>query len=294
MAHVFVVGVAVFDLIFSVAEFPREAEKFRAIDAHTVGGGCAANAAVAIARLDGEATLAARLGSDPIGDLILSDLASEGVNTGMINRAVDGRSSFSSVYVDRRGERQIMNFRGQRLSENTGWLANAPSCDAVLADTRWHEGAIAALELAEQRKISGIVDAEAPTEIELLKKASHVAFSRTGLLSLSDQTDLAGALLEIAGKLPGWICVTDGENGVYHIADGLIRHIPAFKVDIKDTLGAGDVWHGAFALRIGEGADEATSIEFANAAAALKCTSLGGRSGCPDRQKVNQFLRENK
>ena len=59
-----------------------------------------------------------------------------------------------------------------------------------------------------------------------------------------------------------------------------------------DTLGAGDVWHGAFALRLAEGADELTAIRFASAAAALKCTRPGGRMGAPSRAEVAAFLKE--
>ena len=74
MTQVFLAGMAVVDFVFSVDQLPDKAEKYRASDAHIVGGGCAANAAVAIARLGGEATLAACLGDDALGDLIISDL----------------------------------------------------------------------------------------------------------------------------------------------------------------------------------------------------------------------------
>ena len=86
--------------------------------------------------------------------------------------------------------------------------------------------------------------------------------------------------------------MTDGESGVFFLDNNRVEHIPAFKVDVKDTLGAGDIWHGAFALRLAEGADEITAIEFANAAAAIKCTRHGGRAGCPDRDRTNDFLTE--
>lgn len=294
MANVFLVGMAAADFVFSVGEFPEAAEKSVADDARIVGGGCAANAAVAVARLGGGAILAARLGDDALADLILSDLAAEGVQTGFVNRAPRGRSSFSSVYVDRRGERQIMNFRGQGLNEDTGWLAEAPDVQAVLVDTRWPAGALAALDMAKARGIPGIVDAEAPIDAGILAKASHVAFSRQGLASLTGEPDTARALQKVATRFPGWACVTDGAEGVYFTAGDRIDHIAAFPVQARDTLAAGDIWHGAFALRLAEGAGEARAITFANAAAALKCMVTGGRSGCPDRLKTDEFLKERK
>lgn len=70
-----------------------------------------------------------------------------------------------------------------------------------------------------------------------------------------------------------------------------MENIPACKVEVVDTLAAGDVWHGAFALRLAEGAGEVDAINFANAAAALKCTRFGGGDGCPDRDATEAFLR---
>ena len=293
MTHVFLAGMAVVDFVFSVDRLPDRAEKYRASDAHIVGGGCAANAAVAIARLGGKATLAACLGDDALGDLILSDLQREGVETKSIQRTQNGRSSFSSVFVDRSGERQIMNFRGDGLAPHDVSSAQDFKADAVLVDTRWSEGALAALTRAKALSIPGVLDAEAPIKMSLLNAASHIAFSRQGLLSLSDAKTLPQALTEVTSELESWACVTDGRAGVFDTDNGQIAHIPAFEVPITDTLGAGDIWHGAFTLALGEGMDAPKAIEFANAAAALKCMQFGGRKGCPDRQMTETFMKEN-
>ena len=71
-----------------------------------------------------------------------------------------------------------------------------------------------------------------------------------------------------------------------------VCHVPAFEIAAVDTLGAGDTFHGAFALAIGEGADEATAAVFASAAAAVKCTRPGGRDGIPTRAQVAAFYDE--
>lgn len=292
MAEILVLGMAVADFVFAMDLLPDRAAKYRANTVETVGGGCAANAAVAIARLGGVAHLATRLGDDPMGDLILSDLVSEGVRTEMAQRASGGRSSFSSVCVDAAGERQIVNFRGDGLTQDTGWIDQAPPVDAVLADNRWPAGAIRALDLARTRGVPGVVDAEAPTQPEVLARASHVAFSRDGLMSFTGGDELLPALREAGTRLPGWVCVTDGANGTIWIDDSTARHVPAHVVAVRDTLGAGDIWHGAFALALAEGQGESRAIRFANAAAALKCTTFGGRKGCPDRADLDDFLKE--
>ncbi len=293
MARVFVLGMAAVDFVFSVPSMPRTAEKHLAMDAKVVGGGPAANAAVAVARLGGTPELAARLGDDTLAGLVLQGLETDGVATEFVNRAPDGLSSFSSVYVDAAGERQIVNFRGTGLTEDTNWLADAARADAVLVDTRWPAGAARALGMARDWGVPGVLDAEAPIDPVLLEKASHVAFSRTGLQQLSDAQNPARALEEAAPKLAGWACVTNGEHGVWYTGDDGIVHVPAFQVVVKDTLAAGDIWHGAFALSLAEAGDALAAIRFANAAAALKCMNFGGRAGCPDRAAVESFIKEN-
>ncbi|MCP4070737.1 MAG: sugar kinase [Hyphomicrobiales bacterium] len=292
MADVFVAGVAVVDFVFNVDKMPTRFEKYRATDAVIVGGGCAANAAVAITRLGGHASLAARLGDDDMAEIILADLQREHVNTDLVLRAKNGRSSFSSVYVDPRGERQIMNFRGASLEQSAQWLDAIPYTDAVLTDNRWSPGTAKTTEIARRRDVPGIVDAEDPIDIESLTKASHIAFSKQGLVALTGESDSARALRSLATRLTSWLCVTDGPNGVYFLRNGQVEHIPGFNVEVKDTLGAGDIWHGAFALHLAEGAGEDQAILFANAAASLKCTRFGGRSGCPDRIATENFLKE--
>jgi len=293
MAEVLVVGVAVVDFVFAVEALPDRPTKYRAQTATIVGGGCAANAAVAVARLGGQAKLGARLGDDGIGDMIVEDLRREGVDCSLVQRTAGARSSFSSVYVDNAGERQIVNFRGQYLTPETDWIARAPKAAAVLADTRWSEGAKRALALAAEWGVPGVVDAEAPMDAAALVGASHVAFSGEGLADFTGETRIEAGLKAADMYLPGWVCVTDGACGTFYLKNGEIVQIVPPEVAVRDTLAAGDVWHGAFALALAEGRDEETAIRFANIAAALKCTTLGGRAGCPDRAAVDTLMKEN-
>ena len=78
------------------------------------------------------------------------------------------------------------------------------------------------------------------------------------------------------------------------VRDGQATRFPAFDITPKDTLGAGDIWHGAFALALGDGMNEEQAITFASAAAAIKCERTGGREGAPTRQEVLAFLKERK
>ncbi|RYH08622.1 PfkB family carbohydrate kinase [Tropicimonas sp. IMCC6043] len=292
MSDVLVLGMAAVDFVLGIDEFPSEPTKYRARSADIVGGGPAANAAVAIARLGGHPSFVGRLGDDPLADIVLADLEAAGVSTDHVHRTPGGRSAFSSVLVDTNGERQVVNFRGEGLTEDADWIAALPRADAVLVDTRWPDGAAAALARARAWDVPGIVDGEAPIDPRLVAEASHLALSRQGLASLVPGEDLADALATLAARRPGWSCVTDGANGIWFTDGGGIAHLPAFRVDTVDTLAAGDVWHGAFALALAEARPEREAIRFANATAALKCMRFGGRSGTPDRATVETFLEE--
>lgn len=296
MATVLVVGLAAQDFVFGIDAMPTRAEKYRATRFAAVGGGCAGNAAVAVARLGGTALLAGRFGDDAIGDMILADLVREGVDIRYAHRFPGRRSSLSAILVDAAGERTIVNYRDPDLPDGADTLPDPlpGEVGAVLADTRWAAGATTALRLAREAGRPGILDAEPPLAgwSEALDLASHVAFSAIGLADWTGTTDPVAGLAAARSRLSGWLAVTDGARGTYIQAPGgaPVRRVPALAVEVRDTLGAGDVWHGAFALRLAEGADALDAVRFANVAAALKCTRFGGRAGTPTRAEVDAAL----
>jgi sulfofructose kinase len=287
MAGVLVCGIAVMDHVFGVDVLPSRAEKYRAHSMDVIGGGCAANAAVAIARLGGTAQLLTRLGGDDTGRAIRAELVAEGVDMAPTVVTPGGGSPMSSVFVDAAGERMIINFRGTKLADD----APIPALpDALLADTRWPKPARALFQAARAKGIPAVLDGEAPVPHDLAQAATHVVFSTQGLREFTG-ADTPEAGVRIAqSALPGWVAVTDGARGLAHMDHGEVVWLAAPKVDVVDTLGAGDVWHGAFALGLAEGMTEIEAARFAHAAAALKCTAFGGRKAAPTRTIVNQFM----
>ena len=292
MTKIMVTGVSVVDFIFQLEAMPMEAEKFRAKDVSISGGGVAANAAVAIARLGGEATLVSRLGKDEIGGIIKNQFLNEGIKTNHIKECEGCRSSFSSVYVDKFGERQIVNYRDPKLPENASWINKIEEHDAYLADTRWIGGAIETLKIARYFNRPGVLDAEDKVTEEALNLASHIAFSEFGLKNFTKENNLQTGLQKVRSLTDSWLCVTSGEKGVFFFKEDEVINVPPPKVIVKDTLGAGDVWHGAFALSLSEGSDEFAAVEFANSVASLKCTIFGGRDSFPTREQVSDFIVE--
>ena len=298
------VGVAVIDYVFHVEHFPDRAEKYRALDADIVGGGGGANAAVALARLGAEAWIAARTGADAAADTIRADLSGEGVRTDLLLRAEGRRSSFSSVLVDRRAERQIVNYRDTALPADGEWLRerlrmledDGMRFDGVVADTRWVAGSVAAMEHARRHGVPAVMDVEAPAHegAAALGIATHAVFSAQGLRDfVGRDAPLPDLLHRADAMLDAVVGVTDGADGVRWIEGGTLHHLPPPEPPgpIVDTLGAGDVWHAALALALAEAQPLRSAMGFANAAATLKCTGSGGRRAAPTRPAVETLLR---
>jgi len=296
MTTVLCVGHAVQDFVFTLPALPRSAEKHQASRLTSVGGGPAATAAVTISRLGGRALLAARVGDDPVADVIVGELEGHGVDCSSVRRFPGCASSLSAVMVDASGERMIVNYLDPGLPEAAGWLPEPArvGAAAVLADSRWPAGAAHALTAARAAGVPAVLDADRPVPRDgvVLAAASHVAFSAEALTELTGEPDPATGLRAAAAKLTGWCCVTAGAAGVHVLDRGTLSHFPAMQVQVVDTLGAGDVWHGAFALGLAEGMDEPTAVRFASAAAALKVQRHGGRAGAPFRAEVEELLRQ--
>jgi sulfofructose kinase len=89
--------------------------------------------------------------------------------------------------------------------------------------------------------------------------------------------------------------VTAGAQGCwYSERGGAVNHFPAFQVNAVDTNGCGDVFHGAYAACIAQGESVAQAIQVATAAAGIKATQPGGRAGIPNREALDQFLKEHR
>jgi sulfofructose kinase len=280
------VGLAVLDLVMTVDALPRDARKHFADSAAVTGGGPAANAAVTVARLGGSARFVGCVGDDPIGGLIVHDLVVERVDTDDMVVVVGAPSPVSSVLVLPDGARAIVNHTDPRLHESEP--GPLPRADAYLADVRWPLGAVAAMEAAHAAAVPGVLDLDrssAPIPPAAVRRASHVVASIDAL----DHTDPAEALADLGGRTDGWVGVTLGSDGVAWLDGGTVQHLRPPPIEVVDTLAAGDVFHGAFALALAEGRPEPAALRFATAAAAAKCTMAGGRAGIPDRHTVDEL-----
>lgn len=297
MTTVACVGLAVLDIVFGVDVRPDRGRKAFADSMTVIGGGPAATAAATVARLDGSAYFIGQLGEDVVGDLIVEDFAQWGVDTRRVRRLPSVSSPVSTITVEADGERTIVNYTDPRLlaSEVQVTERELAGADAVLGDLLWPTGALSAMEAARGLGIPAVLDFDHahPGPISaVLAAATHVVFSAPALVDVSGEGDPASGLQSVADRTDSWLGVTLGAAGVLWVDDdGGVRSSPAFDVDVADTLGAGDVFHGAFALGLAERRPIDDVVRRASAAAALKCTRFGGRAGIPTAEELEEFLR---
>ena len=281
-----------------VEAFPKAGAKVQASEFLITSGGQAGNAAVAVARLGATTSYIGALGDeqDDVANTIVKTFAGENIDVSGALRVPGARSSVSLILIDAAGEKMIATRRNQGLSEAAPRDAKAAvaELDAVLLDNRYPNISMPICAAAKARGIPRVLDLDkpAPPDDALVAGCTHVIASADAMRDSTGLKDHGAALLKFGEVYTGFLAVTDGPDGVFWRDGKDVRHMPAFKVAVVDTLGAGDTFHGAFTLRLAETGDEIDAMRFASAAAALKCTRFGGLMGAPNRAEVEAFLKE--
>jgi len=289
-------GIAVQDIIFRVDAFPPPGGKCMTHEFRTVLGGCAVNAAVAVARLGGRARYAGPLGdtNDNVSNQLLAEMAQENIDTSGVVRVAGATAPVSGIMVDAAGERMIVTHRDRRIE-----AARSPDVEALLegvtlllADNRFPDFVRPICDAARRRGIPVVLDADRPTaeDDRLFAIPTHVIFSSECLRGTTGLDDLSEGLRRIGSRVPAFLAVSNGPDPVRYLEGGAVKTLPVFAIDAVDTLAAGDVFHAGIALALAEGHDPVAAMRFGSAAAALKCTRFGGSMGAPHRAEVDAFL----
>ncbi len=282
-AHVLCVGMGFLDTRLCVGRFPPIQRRENASRRYDALGGPATVGAVAVVRLGGSASFWGRRGNDPPGDRIAVLLAEHGVDIAGY-RTFPGTSPTCEVFIRPDGERFLFPYLGEGLPTDASWIPDEAidRADAVLIDGRWPEGGLRVAGRAAARGIPVVhdFDQDRPEIWEIARNSTHV---------IADE-DLAiahGGVDALLEKIEGhgvWGAVTLGEHGVAWSGG----HVPSFPVSALDSTGAGDVFHGAFALAMAQGRTETAAMRFGCAAGALHCKF--GR--VPNLSEVKGLLQE--
>ncbi|TQF41265.1 sugar kinase [Bradyrhizobium sp. UNPF46] len=291
------IGIPVRDLTFRVDAVPARGSKANATHLAEICGGNALNAAIAIARLGGRVAFAGPMGDarETSSGFILAQMAQEGIDTMHIVRMPDVTTPVSAIMIEPSGERTLTIYRDPAL-----WTVELPDadrlldgCQAVLVESRCAAFAISLCTEARRRGIPVIVGVDRAMSLQdgLLTAASHLLFSSEQVQETAGITEDGEALKRLARLTPAFLAATRGPDGTIWLNEaGELEETAAFPVQAVDTLGAGDVFHGAFTLRLAEGEGVREALRFAAAAAALKCTRHGGGQAAPQRLEVEELL----
>ncbi|HCS14081.1 MAG TPA: carbohydrate kinase [Zetaproteobacteria bacterium] len=260
------------------------------------GGGPAANAAVQVVRLGGRAAFCGYLGHDLFGEEHVAELSHEGVDTALLIRGGHA-SPVSQILAKPDGSRSVVSFKGDTpwLPEDAVDMARiaALSPDVILLDG--HEPLVSApiCTWARNNAVPTVLDAGS------LHRGTRELASRVDYLVASEKfarqwcaADDPGAWLDTLGNIAPNIVITLGEHGLIWQKKGHKGTLPAYPVTALDSTGAGDAFHGAFALGVARGMDWPAILAFASAAGALACTRLGARAALANRQEVATLLAE--
>ena len=292
------IGLPVRDLTFRV-NVPARGSKENATHFDEICGGNALNAAIGIVRLGGRASICGPMGDsqETSSRYIFDKMAQEGIETNHLIHMPDLVTPISAIMIDDTGERTIVTFRDPEL-----WKVKLPptellleDCAAILTESRCAPFCTELCAEAVKRGIPVVVDVDRAMSMRegLLTASSHLVFSSEPLQQTADVTDDGQALQKLAKLTPSFLAGTRGPQGTIWLNEkGGLEETAAFPVHTVDTLGAGDVFHGAFALAITEKQELRQALRFASAAAALKCTRFGGAYAAPQRTEVEAFLGE--
>jgi sulfofructose kinase len=278
--YVVCVGLATHDTILAVPHHPASDELVLATDVAIAGGGGAATAAVALARLGVPTFFVGLVGDDDAGIFIRGGLEEEGVDVSELSVA-NGRSPQSAIFVAG-ATRAIAAFRGalppveltpraRELCLRAAWVhVDQTGYDA----TRALRGSVT-LSIDHGNPIEGLdlegVALYGPTEPAL-----------RGRFGDARQALAAGAELVVVTRGP--------EGSVAYRRDGEVVAAPAVRVDAVSTLGAGDVFHGALLAQLVKDVPLRDALAAANACAALSCQALDGRSAIPSARELEDVL----
>lgn len=291
MPKIICAGLIAVDLVFDVSSFPVKGAKTRATESQMITGGGAMNAASAIASLGGDASLAGAIGDDEFGAFLRKKMTGRRIDDRFVSAVPGIPTSRSANMITPDGDRTIINHREPALNLGDFTLPDVFAFDAALVDTRWPKGASLIVEAAQRAGKPAVVDAEAPLiqTTHLLARASHVVFSEQGLADYCGGSNAAGLVLA-QKQLGNWCAVTRGTLPVLCHDGECLTEVPTNPTTAVNTLGAGDVWHGAFTLALSLGLSENQAVRWANAAASLKVRRPIHDETMPTAAEVNALL----
>jgi sugar/nucleoside kinase (ribokinase family) len=258
-------------------------------------GGMVATALAAASRLGVQCAIISMAGRDEEGLWLREQLRSQHVDVSQFLLRDNFTTPSSMILIQEQdGHRRIFHYREKpfdlRVDEVD--LSILSSARFLHLDGHMMDVALEAADLARQQGIKVCLDASNiyPGMESLLSKVDYLICNRGFPLVLTGRSDLKEALTELSRYGCRLVAATLGESGVMWLENGSFSSLPAFDMDIVDTTGAGDVFHGAFLAALCRDFNTREAMKYASAAGALACRALGGQSALPDHTEVMKLM----
>jgi sulfofructose kinase len=290
--------VCVDDLLYVPGAFPVADTKIRVLNWDRQCGGLTGTALVAAARLGARCAFAGLLGFDDLTRIVEENFLREGVDISFAPHAKDAPAPHAVIIVAAdTGTRNIF----YRIDGRMGADDHLPeesvirSARILFLDQYGMTGSLRAATIARSAGIPIVADFEDSSDPQfpaMFRLVDHVILPYELAVKITRETDPAAAANAVWHADCQAVVVTSGTAGSWFLGkDGAVRHQPAFKVPAVDTTGCGDVFHGAYAAALVQGAPLSECVRLATAAAGLKATQPGGQRGIPTKGEVETFLR---
>jgi sugar/nucleoside kinase (ribokinase family) len=293
-------GIAAVDDLIYVSDYPQVDCKVPVHGSTRQGGGPACTAIAAVGSLGGQAAYVARFGNNDLSRFIESALERRGVDISHIAEDPAGGPYHSVIVVDGSGHRNVFYNPALYKPVDTDDLPAAliQSATLVLLDHITEPALTLVATKVRELGVPVLGDIEGCSESarDMAALTDYLIVPKAWAFWASGARDLRDACSFLARTQRLATVVTDSAGGCYCCSrtDPTVRHFPAFKVDVFDTNGCGDTFHGAFALAVARGLTVEDAIAFASAAAALKAIAAGGQrrgwDALPTFDEVTSFL----
>ena len=302
MKHYDVVGLglATLDILTLTPRLPNSNDCFPIATLEMQGGGPVATALVALSKLGANCSYLGSLAPDPTGQQIVSELHRYRIDTDFCPLRDKGVSSASVILVEQtNGQRAILFQKSTALDYQVGEIPEELIRDAraLHLDGFFTPAAIKAAEIAREHNVLVSFDGGAGElmwdELEqLLPLVDIMVVAKKFALETTGKDDPMDAGVQLWQRYKcQQVVITDGEHGSWYWDHQTHFHQPAFEVNVVDTTGAGDTFHGAYLYAcLQESWSPQYRLQFASAVAALKCTRLGGRKGIPTLAETLDFI----
>lgn len=261
------------------------------------GGGPSVTAITAAARLGADTAFAGVVGDDERGRQIIDGLSAEGIDISALKVRQGAESPVAFCWIEKQsGKRSIAWGKGTAAALTPDEIDEDQIRNSMILHLDGHqtEAAITAAKIA--RKHGVIVSIDAGTVVprieKLMELSDIIIASEKFAAHFTGEAGMDAAVRKLFAANCRFSAVTTGNRGSLGFDGRNLIKCPAFKVDVVDTTGAGDVFHGAFVFEYSRGKTWAGCMRFASAVSALKCTKFGGRTGIPDLQTTENFLRK--